>query len=103
MSKSCKSGAVTVRFLLCCCIAIVLWSCSSSRRDEFRLKQEDYAVSLAEESKTPIYLTSTRSIDSADATTLFADVWKLERDAYPDSIRLYVRVMDSLGTFITNM
>ncbi len=103
MSNSCKSSAFTVQFLLFCCLASVVWSCGSSRRDEFHLKQEDYAVSLAGESKTPVYLTSTKSIDSADASTIFADVWKLETDSYPDAIRAFVRVMDSSGSFITNM
>lgn len=60
-------------------------------------------MSQRDEMKTPVYLTSTRSIDSADVSSLFVDVWKTEAEDYPKEIRLYVRVMDSSGNFITNM
>lgn len=60
-------------------------------------------MSRAMESAQPVYLTSTKSIDSADVSTVFADVWKLETDGYPEVIRAFVRVMDSSGSFITNM
>lgn len=53
--------------------------------------------------KTPVYLTSTKSIDSADQSSLFLNIWKVESQDYPEEIRLYARVMDSSGNFITNM
>lgn len=94
------SGYITVVLPFLCWLLV---ACSSSRRDEFRLKQEDYEVSQQDEMKTPIYLTSTKSIDSADQSSLFLNVWKIESQDYPEEIRLYARVMDSSGNFITNM
>lgn len=51
----------------------------------------------------PIYITSTLPIDSADYSKLLYDVFRIEIDGYPDEIKLYTRVFDSLGHFITNM
>lgn len=94
------NGYTTVLVLFLCGLLV---ACGSSRRDEFRLKQEDYEVSQQEEMRTPIYLTSTKSIDSADQSSLFLNIWKVESQDYPEEIRLYARVMDSSGSFITNM
>lgn len=100
MNRSLPNSSFYAALLILC---LIIAACGSSRRDEFQLKQEDYAVSKQDEMKTPVYLVSTRSIDSADVSTLFVDVWKTEAYDYPKEIRLYVRVMDSSGNFITNM
>lgn len=100
MNRSLLNSSFFVALLF---LGLLVAACSSSRRDEFRLKQDDYAVSQRDEMKTPVYLTSTRSIDSVDVSSLFVDVWKVEADDYPTEIRLFVRVMDSSGNFITNM
>jgi outer membrane protein OmpA-like peptidoglycan-associated protein len=48
--------------------------------------------------------TETRHIDSVvDVTTLKADVWRIEHYTYPDSIRLFVRVLDTNGYVVTHM
>lgn len=49
------------------------------------------------------YITSTLPIDSCDVNKLIFDVWRIETDKYPDKIREYTRVYDSLGHFITNI
>jgi outer membrane protein OmpA-like peptidoglycan-associated protein len=53
---------------------------------------------------TELRFTATRHIDSiADVKTIKADVWKLEHYAYPDSIRMFVRVIDTTGFVVTHM
>ncbi len=47
--------------------------------------------------------TGTRHIDSADVQRLSTDVWKVEHYTFPDSIRLFVRVLDSNGYVVTHM
>jgi outer membrane protein OmpA-like peptidoglycan-associated protein len=50
-----------------------------------------------------VRFTQTRSIDSVNVANLDADVWKVEHYLYPDSIKLFVRVLDSTGYVVTNM
>jgi VWFA-related protein len=100
MNRSLQNSSFFIALVV---LGLITVACGSSRRAEFQLKQEDYAVSQQAEMKTSVYLTSTRSIDSADVSSLFVDVWKTEAEDYPREIRLYVRVMDSSGNFITNM
>lgn len=82
-------------------VSIVLIGCGSARSKEFALSDEDYNDTKAREAV--IYMSRTQSIDSTDPKKIFVDVWKTETEDYPKEIRLYVRVMDSTGAFITNM
>lgn len=50
-----------------------------------------------------LVFTTTRNIDSVDVQKLMVDVWKVEHYAYPDTIKLFVRVLDSTGNVITHM
>ncbi len=50
-----------------------------------------------------IYITSTMPIDSVDKNKLLFDFFRIEIDDYPDTIRIFSRVYDSLGHFVTNM
>lgn len=85
-------------------ILLFISGCSSSRQDKtgFELQKELWDYSDVDEQK-PIYLTSTLPIDSADPNKLIYDFFRLETNMYPDTIKLYARVFDSLGHFITNM
>jgi outer membrane protein OmpA-like peptidoglycan-associated protein len=51
----------------------------------------------------PIYITSTMPVDSIDKDKLIFDFFRIEIDDYPDTIRIFSRVYDSLGHFVTNM
>lgn len=55
------------------------------------------------ERQTERRFTETRHIDSVDINSLKTDVWKVEHYAYPDSIRLFVRVLDTNGYVVTHM
>ncbi|MDZ4744952.1 MAG: OmpA family protein [bacterium] len=73
-------------------------SCKSSHKlgQEFDLRDST-------ERKTEFRFTQTRHIDSVDIKKLMVDVWKLEHYSYPDSIRMFVRVLDSTGNIVTHM
>jgi outer membrane protein OmpA-like peptidoglycan-associated protein len=82
--------------------AFFISGCKSYQHKEgFELQRE-----LADDEDTlkrDIYITSTLPIDSADVNKLLMDVWRFETEKYPDEIKLYARVFDSSGHFITNM
>ncbi|MBI5325014.1 MAG: OmpA family protein [Ignavibacteriae bacterium] len=82
--------------------AIIISGCKSYQHKEgFELQRE-----LADDEDTlkrDIYITSTLPIDSADVNKLLMDVWRFETEKYPDEIKIYARVFDSSGHFITNM
>jgi outer membrane protein OmpA-like peptidoglycan-associated protein len=80
-------------------ILMVIVGCSSryAFNDQFDLRKGSERVQS-------VRFSQTRHIDSImDLTRLSADVWKVEHYAYPDSIRMFVRVLDSNGYVITNM
>jgi outer membrane protein OmpA-like peptidoglycan-associated protein len=83
-------------------MVLILSGCKTYHHAEgFELERE-----LADSGDTlhkDIYITSTLPIDSADVNKLIFDVWRIETDDYPKEIRLFTRVYDSLGHFITNM
>ncbi len=55
------------------------------------------------ERTTEYRFTGTRHVDSVDPAAVFTDVWKVEHFAFPDSIRLFVRVLDTNGYVVTHM
>jgi outer membrane protein OmpA-like peptidoglycan-associated protein len=84
-------------------ITILLNSCASKPpKTGFELQKEIWDYTDDEEEKG-IYITSTKSIDSIDPNKLVYDFFRVEIDKYPDTVKLYARVYDSLGNFVTNM
>ena len=51
----------------------------------------------------PTYITGTREISSVDPSKLELKVYRINSDAYPDSIRLYASVSDGAGNLVTNL
>lgn len=49
------------------------------------------------------YLKGIRSIDSVNPDLLRYDFWRIEIDKYPDSVKIFARVFDNEGNFISNM
>jgi len=87
-----------MRPLIACFLFISLLSCKSTHK----LSQEFDLRDNGERTSQTRYV-ATRSIDSVDISALKTDVWKLEHYSFPDSIRLFVRVLDSNGFVVTNM
>ncbi|MCS6809345.1 MAG: VWA domain-containing protein, partial [Bacteroidota bacterium] len=95
------------------CLIIVLWSalgvasvllhggCGSTRTREFAFDAETSSDSIP--SKRPLYITGKKSIIEVDPDALILDVWKVETEDYPQEVRVYARVLDSLGNFISGM
>lgn len=80
-------------------VALLLGACSSSHKlnQQFDLREGG-------ERRQELRFTQTRHIDSVeDVSALSSDVWRVEHYAFPDSIRLFVRVLDSNGYVITHM
>ena len=74
-------------------LAVLLGACKSSHTldQRFDLREDG-------ERRYEIRFTETRHIDSVeDVNALSTDVWRVEHYAFPDSIRLFVRVLDSNG------
>lgn len=84
--------------LVCAAIILTMTSCKSPHklRQEFDLRE-------GAERTQQFRFTQTRHIDSVDIRKLMVDVWKLEHYSYPDSIRMFVRVLDSTGNVVTHM
>jgi len=83
-------------------LAVLLISCSSTEhKTGYALQAESWEDT--DSTGKPIYLTGSKSIDSVDQTKLIFDFWRLESDKYPDSIRIFTRVYDSTGNFVTNL
>lgn len=82
-------------------VAMLFVGCSHSREiTEYDLQRQ---FSDLEDSTAKNYITSSIPIDSADINKLIFDIWRIETDKYPQNIRIYARVYDSLGHFISSM
>lgn len=86
-------------------LALLAIACSSTKRPSgFEMQNEIYATfSSLDSSKKMPYLSSTIPIDSADPSKIAIDVYRAETKNYPDTIKIFARVFDSLGHFITNI
>lgn len=87
---------------------VVFSSCKTPRKTGFELQKEimedeflNYETD--EEKKDEIYLNGTMAIDSAEVNKLIYDIFRIEIDEYPENLKIYARVYDSTGKFITNM
>ncbi|MEJ5244152.1 MAG: OmpA family protein [Bacteroidota bacterium] len=89
------------KFLLLMIAVSIVSACRSYRPTDF-----DFIKSIddpLDTSQKPIYITSTIPIDSANSNQIIYDIFRIEIDKYPDTVKLYTRVYDSLGRFITQM
>jgi outer membrane protein OmpA-like peptidoglycan-associated protein len=91
-----------VWFLSVIAISILFVGCGSNPRlKDFELQNQIFDAQ--DTSVKKVYLSSTVPIDSADPNKLIVDIFRTKWDKYPDTIKLYARVYDSLGRFVTNM
>ncbi len=85
-------------------IALIASSCARERKTGYEMMAEVRDITINEDDTTkPIYLTGTKPIDSVDVHKLIYDIWRIEIDEYPDNLKIYARVYDSTGNFVTNM
>ena len=85
---------------------VIFYSCSTPRKTGFELQKEIWESEKQYQLKDttdPIYITDTKPIDSVDVNKLIFDIFRVETKDYPKEIRLFARVYDSLGNFVTHM
>lgn len=93
-------------FYLLFLLIITLFSCKTTHKTGFELQQEimdDDLLNYSSDTTKQIYLKGTMAIDTADVNKLIYDIFRIEIDEYPENLKIYARVYDSLGNFITNM
>ncbi len=83
-------------------LLVLLSACKTTHKTGFELMKEIQELDF-DSTEKPIYITSTKPIDSADVNLLITDIFRHDISQYPDKVVLYARVYDSLGHFITNM
>lgn len=93
------------KFVLLILSALIVLGCSQNRPKGFEMQkgfEEDYNItdSLPYDN---IYISDSKPIDSLNPNQLIYDIFRIEADDYPDEIRLFTRVYDSLGNFATQM
>jgi len=91
-----------VRFILHFLLVVILLSCSTTKRKkDFELMRE--FVDVYDTLLTTIYLKGTKPIYLVDPNSLRYDIWRIEINKYPDTVKLFARVFDEEGNFVTNM
>ncbi len=95
-------------FIIAILFSLLISSCSTPRKTGFALQKEIWEEEQKlkygdSEPPKEIYLSDTKPIDSVDVNQLIFDMYRLEPLDYPKEIRLFARVYDSLGNFVTNM
>ncbi|MFA7626400.1 MAG: OmpA family protein [Candidatus Kapaibacterium sp.] len=104
-----KKYGYSLNLLLSVILVILLAvSCSAPRKTGFELQKEIYEqeMKLTYGDSIPpqeVYLSDTKPIDSVDVNKLIFDIFRVEPEDYPKEVRLFSRVYDSLGNFVTHM
>ena len=85
-------------------ISVILSTTGCKRYDhaqDFKLQNE--VTDPYDTAKKQVFLTGTKAIDSVDLNALKFDFFRIEIDKYPDTVKVYARVFDTSGNFVTNM
>lgn len=102
--KFSQSNFSYLKYLLFILFSISFVSCSKPpRKTGFEFQREVWDETEIDTNQKTIYLTGTKRVDSVDANKVIFDLYRMETFNYPDTIRMYARVYDSLGNFVTNM
>ncbi len=94
-----KLNIIRIISLLAVCAYVIGCGSGQPRQTGLELQRE---VRDTKE-KPQLLLSSTLHVDSSNAEKVVFDIWKTDISHYPDTIKLFARVFDSLGNFITNM
>ena len=89
-------------FSLLCTLCVLALSCATPKKSV----EEQLALRDPEKSAhtQQFFLTGTKpQFDVRSSDSIIHDIWKIESENYPQSIRLYARVFDSTGNFITHL
>ncbi len=92
----------TLRVILLACAVACIALCTNACKSSHTLGQILDLREGGERGKV-LRFTGTRHIDSADLAAITTDIWRIEHYTFPDSIRLFVRVLDTNGYVVTHM
>lgn len=86
-------------------VSLAFAALNSCRQYDHKLgfEMQSEAWEERDSSEIPIYITDTKPIDSVDVNKMIFDIFRVEIDEYPENLKVYARVYDSLGNFVTNM
>lgn len=103
-----KSRIFFAELLIVVATVMLFNACSTPRKTGFELQKEIYEEEMKlkygdTEPPKEVYLSDTKPIDSVDVNKLIFDMFRLEPEDYPKEVRLFSRVYDSLGKFVTHM
>jgi Mg-chelatase subunit ChlD len=96
---SARQSAFSFLFLLG---IILLSSCGTSRRAAM-ISSLELQSDVTDSMKRQFLLTSTKHIDSAKPSDIRMEITRIETNSYPDHIRLFAKVYDTTGHYITHI
>ncbi len=90
------------RFFLLVGSILLAVSCSSTKKfRDFDMQKEVWEPPDSNIIKS--YLKGVTTIDSVNPDNLRYDIWRIEIDKYPDTVKLFTRVFDDQGRFVSQM
>ena len=87
--------------VFCLLLLVGAMSCGSSKRMPSGFDLQEQMKDGTERQK--LLLSGTKHIDSAETDKVIFDIYKFETDAYPEEIRIFARIYDTTGNFITHL
>ena len=103
-----KKKAVSFRysafsfFLLLALGTLLISSCGTSRRAA-SLSSLELQSDVTDSMKRQFLLTSTKHIDSANPADIQMEISRIETKSYPQEIRLFAKIYDTTGHYITHL
>lgn len=91
----------TMIAILFSCV-FLLQSCGTSR-SAASLSSLDLQSEVTDSTRPSLLLTGTKPIEKADISTLAMEITRIETNSYPKEIRLFAKIYDSTGNYITNL
>jgi len=85
---------------------LISFACSTPRKTGFDLQKEIWESEKAmkgDSEPEPIYMSDVKPIDSIDVNKVIFDIYRVEPEDYPKEVRVFARVYDSLGNFVTHL
>ncbi len=85
---------------------MIIYSCSTPKKTGFELQKEIWEsdnLSKINKEEEPIYMSDVKPIDSIDVNKVIFDIFRVEPQDYPKEVRVYARVYDSSGNFVTHL
>lgn len=103
-----KKKAVSFRysafsFLLLMALGTILFSSCGTSRRAASLSSLQLESDVTDSMKRQFLLTSTKNIDSANPADIQMEISRIETKSYPQEIRLFAKVYDTTGHYITHL